>query len=348
MSQEKNKKNIVNQNKTRNTLYIFLLLYVLAVIILFIIFRPFLYALVLGAVLGVFFFPLNKKLIDLGIKKNFSALILVFLIFFLIVSSSIFFINSIVMEATHTYRSFSQYNFSDADEFLENAFGISVSTEQLTLPVIENVNKALSISFMDIIGSITDIVLGLFIMLFLLFYIFKDGENIMNSVMSLIPVSDSHKSQISTESRKILYGVMYGQFLIAIVQGILGGFAFAVFGISNPVFWGFVMAILAFIPLFGTPAVWVPAGIIQIVNGDVFSGVGLLLFGSIVMFTIENIVRPRIIGRRSGMHPLLVLLSIFGGIKLFGVIGLLIGPILVALSFLVIKFFNQELISNQK
>lgn len=347
MSQKnKTKKNQTENRSNKNTLYIFLLLYILALVVLFIIFRPFLYALILGVVLGVFFFPLSKLLMDRGVKKNLSALIVVFLILLIIISSSVFFVNSVIREATHTYKTVSTYDFGDVDKLLESTFGLEVSTEQLALPLMQNINNALSISFMDVIGSIADILLGLFIMLFLLFYIFKDGENIMNSVMNILPVSNSHKKEIADESRKILYGVMYGQFLIAVLQGFLGGLAFAVFGLNNPVFWGFIMAILAFIPLFGTPAVWLPAGIIQIMNGELFSGIGLLIFGTVVMFTIENIIRPKIIGRRSGMHPLLVLLSIFGGIKLFGVIGLLIGPIFVALCFLIIKFFNQELINN--
>ena len=339
------KKIKVNQ---KNTFYFFLLAYVLALVVLAIIFRPFIYALILGIVLGVFFFPVNIWLQRRGIKPSRSALLMVFLILILILSSSFFFINSVVKEATATYTALATYDFEDVDNFIQTYLGFNVSTEKFVLPLMNTLQESLTVSIPDIISSIVELFVGLFVMLFLLYYIFKDGDNLMRSIMGVLPVSEKHKTEIKDESRKILYGVMYGQLLIAILQGFLGGLAFMIFGLSNPVFWGFIMAILAFIPILGTPAVWVPAGIIQIISGNLFAGIGLLAFGAFIMFTIENIVRPKIIGRRSGMHPLLVVLSIFGGIKLFGVIGLIIGPVLVALCVLIIKIFNEELVLFKK
>jgi predicted PurR-regulated permease PerM len=342
---EKKKKSSKVINKSS---YFFLLTYLFALFVLVIIFRPFLFALILGGVLGVFFFPLNKILINKGLKPNVSALILVFLILILIILSAFLFINSLVKEASATYQTVRNYDFEDVDSFVESFLGLNISSKAIITPLIVNFNNSLESSVPNIVNSLTDIFVGLFVMLFLLFYIFKDGDNLLKSILDIIPVSDNYKDRIKTESSKMLYGIMYGQFLIAVIQGFLGGLAFVVFGLNNPVFWGFVMGILAFIPMLGTPAVWAPAGIILIANGEVFNGVGLLLFGVFVMFTIENIVRPRIIGRRSGMHPLLVLLSIFGGLKMFGVIGLLAGPIIVTLCVLVIKFFNEELAAQNK
>ena len=337
------------EKKEKSNFYVFLVAYIISLIILAIIFRPFAYPLVLGIVLGIFFFPLNKILIQKGMKPNISALLIVIIIFILIILGSYVFINSLVKEATQTYKIIETYNFEEADETLNNLLGINVSTEKIILPIIANINETFTISIPRIISSIAEIILGLFIMLFLLFYVFKDGEEMMKSVLNIIPVSDEHKERIKEESRKVLYGVMYGQVLIAIIQGFLGGLAFFIFGINNPVFWGLIMGVLALIPMLGTPAIWVPAGIIQIVNGELFSGIGLLVFGSTIMFTLENIIRPKYIGRKSGMHPIIVILSIFGGIKLFGIIGLIIGPILVALCVLVINIFNQEvLIKKQK
>lgn len=332
----------------KNTFYFFLLAYILAIVTLAIIFRPFIYSMIMGVVLGVFFFPLNDFLIRKGLKKNLSASLLVTLIFLIIIGSSYLFINSVVHEATQTYFFIASYDFSEVDQFLENYLGITISTRVFAEPIMRNIEDAFSLSLPRLLGSFAEIMVGLFFMLFLLFYIFKDGENIMSSVMNVLPVSNSHKDQIKKESRKVLYGVMYGQVLIAIIQGVLGGLAFFIFGIKNPVFWGFIMAVLAFIPLLGTPLVWAPAGLLQLINGNLVSGIGILLFGSLIMFSIENIVRPKYIGKKSGMHPLLVLLSIFGGIMLFGVLGLIIGPILVALCVLVIKIFNQEWVLNEE
>jgi predicted PurR-regulated permease PerM len=338
----------INKNE-KNNFYAFLVAYIVSLILLAIIFRPFAYPLILGIVLGIFFFPLNKLLIKKGMKPNLSSLLIVLVILILIIISSYVFVNSLVKEATQTYRIIETYDFKEADETINRLLGINVSSEEIILPIIANINETFTISIPKIISSIAEIVLGLFIMLFLLFYVFKDGENMMQNVLNILPVSHENKEKIKEESRKVLYGVMYGQVLIAIIQGFLGGFAFYIFGINNPVFWGLIMGVLALIPMLGTPAIWIPAGIIQIMNGELFSGIGLLVFGSTIMFTLENIVRPRYIGKKSGMHPIIVILAIFGGIKLFGIIGLIIGPILVALCVLVIKIFNQEiLIEKQK
>ncbi len=337
---------IEKTQNSNNTFYFFLLAYILALFTIALIFRPFFYSIVLGIVLGVFFYPLNKILKNKGFNPKATAIILVLIIFFLIIGSSYLFANSIVTEATQTYNYVAQYNFTEADQFVESYIGLNISTKAVILQPLENINQSLTQSILDLLGSIADILLGLFIMLFLLYYFFKDGEKILNNIMELIPFSEKHRTRIKEESRKVLYGVMYGQVLIGIIQGIIGGFAFYIFGLNSPVFWGFIMGILALIPILGTPLIWIPAGILQIVNGSVLAGIGLLLFGSVIMFSIENIVRPRYIGKKSGLHPIIVILSIFGGIKFFGLIGLIIGPILVAICVLIIKIFTQEIVKK--
>lgn len=339
-------KEVVSSFKN-NRFYFFLLAYVLALFVLIILFRPFLYALVFGAIIGVFFFPVNKFL-EKFFSMNVSSLLSVFIVFLLVVFGSYLFINSVVVEVYSAYDLVSSYDFEDVDLFVESFFGLSISSEELFLPFFVDTYNSFSSSVPSLLNSFFEIFIGLFVMLFLLFYLFKDGENIFNSVMSILPVSDSHKVQLRDESRKVLFGVMYGQLLMALIQGFIGGFAFFIFGLNNPVFWGLAMAVLAFIPMLGTPLVWLPAGILQLYQGNLVAGIGVLVVGVFVIFIVENVIKPRYIGKKSGMHPLLVLLGIFGGLKLLGFLGMLIGPIIVALCVLVIRFFNQELIGEEK
>lgn len=342
------KGDILDKNKKLKRKFEFLsIIYVLAIILLLIIIRPFIYSLILGIILGVFFFPINRFLRNKGLKPNIASLLLVITIVIIMVIFTYLFVDSVIKSASEINENITNFEFEEIDILLESTVGINVSTENLTLPIIESINSTLSSDVPSLVNSLTDIILGIFIMLFVLYYLFKDGEDIIRIIMNMIPASEKQKEHIKAESQKILYGVMYGQLLIAILQGILGGLAFFIFGLNNPVFWGFIMAVFAFIPIVGTPTVWVPAAIIQIINGNIFSGVGLLIFGTVILLTIDNFIKPKLISRQSGLHPILVILSIFGGVKVFGVIGLLIGPMAVAICVLIIRLFNREVVMTE-
>jgi predicted PurR-regulated permease PerM len=335
-------------SSSKGGFYFLLFAYILAIVALAILFRPFIYAIVLGATLGVFFFPVNNFLKRKGLGPNLSASLLVIFIVLVVFFASFFFINSVVTQVTAAYRTAAEYEFSDLDGFLESTFGLEVSTEEIVLPIVASIRDAFTVSIPDIINSLTSIFIGLLIMLFLLFYIFKEGANIWASIMATLPLSDDHKTQIKDESEKVLKGVMYGHILMAFVQGFLGGFAFFIFGLPNPIFWGLIMTILALIPLVGTPIVWIPAGIIQLVQGNLFSGIGVLAFGAIIILYMENIFKPKFLGKQAGMHPVLMVMAIFGGLQLFGILGIIMGPILVARCVLIIKLFNQNVLIKKR
>jgi predicted PurR-regulated permease PerM len=144
-------------------------------------------------------------------------------------------------------------------------------------------------------------------------------------------------------TRDVITAVLYGQLLIAVLQGLVGGLGFLIFGIENPVFWGFTMGVLSFIPLLGPPAVWLPAAIYLIYAGNLVSGIGLIIYGVVIVMNIDNFLKPKLIGGKSGMHPIVVLVGILGGITLFGFAGFIIGPIILALALLIIKFYNEDL-----
>ncbi|MCC7574427.1 AI-2E family transporter [Candidatus Woesearchaeota archaeon] len=331
-------------NGSKNAFYFLLFAYVLAVLALALLFKPFIYSLVLGATLGVFFFPLNKFLRNKGLGPNLSASLLVVLIVLLIGVSSYLFVNSVVKEVTNTYNLVSHYNFEDVDSAIESSLGLNVSSENIVVPLFSAIRDTFSVSVSSIINSLAEIFVGLLILLFLLFYIFKEGEKILASIMGMLPVSNRHKDEITKESKKVLHGVMYGHILMAFVQGFLGGFAFFIFGLKNPIFWGLMMTVLALIPLVGTAMVWIPAGLFQLVQGNLFAGIGVLAFGTFIILYMENVFKPKFLGEKAGMHPVLMVMAIFGGLKLFGVFGIIMGPILVALCVLLINFFNQAVL----
>jgi len=114
-----------------------------------------------------------------------------------------------------------------------------------------------------------------------------------------------------------------------------------VFGVSNWLFWGAIMIVMAFLPVLGTPVVWVPAAVGLILDGETARGIGLLIFGSTVVMNIDNFLRPRLMSGRTKVHPVLILIGVLGGLKIFGFVGMLVGPLILALLVALIKFWEQ-------
>ncbi|PIN79968.1 hypothetical protein COV13_04400 [Candidatus Woesearchaeota archaeon CG10_big_fil_rev_8_21_14_0_10_32_9] len=326
--------------------YLFVLLYLLALVLLFLLFRPYFAFLVLGGIIVIFLYPVNEWVRSKVKNRMVSSWIMVILVLLIILIPTFFLAIELGSQARAAYVDLAAKDWGVISSGISQYLGFEVDFKEFIVPFSVNIKNYFTGAIPEIIGSLTDLTIKLFLMFFLIYYAFKDGDKITKGLMSILPVTKSQKKEIEEESKRVLYGVMYGQLLVSLLQGVLGGLGFLVFGIPNPVLWGFVMFLFAFIPFLGTPMIFVPASLLQIANGYYFSGLGMLIFGLIVVMNIDNVIKPKIIGDRSGMHPLLVVMGIFGGLHFFGVIGMIIGPIVVALCALIIKFYNEDFIFN--
>ncbi len=178
-------------------------------------------------------------------------------------------------------------------------------------------------------------VAGFLLSLLLMFFFFQSGSRLVATVYSIIPMPNRELREIADETRKTTAATLTATLLIGLMEGIYGAILFLVFGLPSPVIWGIIIMVLSMIPLIGTNLVLVPAGIILIVSGRVVAGVLMIVLGLGGVAVTQNVVRPKLLGDRSGLHPALALLSTIGGIMWLGVIGFLIGP-LVASLFIVI------------
>src|SRR6266704_2868722 len=206
---------------------------------------------------------------------------------------------------------------------------------------IEQIRRSIVGLAPDILGSIGELMVGLFIMFFVMYYGFRDGEGFIKRIRDLLPLEPALKESLFYEVRTITQAVLYGQVMTALIQGTLGGIGLLIFGISNWLFWGAIMIIMAFLPLLGTPLIWVPAAVSQILDGETARGVGLLIYGSTIVMNIDNVLRPRLMSGRTKVHPVLILVGVLGGLKIFGFIGMLVGPLILAVLVAFIKFYEQ-------
>lgn len=334
-------------NKPRNPDLLLTFLYILALVVLFLIFKPYIAPLVLGGIIVIFLYPVNAWMQKKIKSKVWSSTIMLILVLLIILIPSVFLVSSLAHESSKAYDSFSSLNLTEISYSINSALGTNFNIEEVLTNSITKGLEYISNSAVDLLGTVTEFVIGVFIMFFFVYYGFKDGKKFETNIIEMLPIRKLHRKHVINETRKVLWGVMYGQFLVAMIQGILGGIGFWIFGLPNPILWGFMMAVLAFLPVVGTPIIWLPASLFAISAGNVGGGVGMLIYGGIVVTQIDNLIKPKIIGDNSGMHPLLVMVGIFGGLAVFGIIGFILGPILVAFCTLAIKFFIEELNQNE-
>jgi predicted PurR-regulated permease PerM len=171
----------------------------------------------------------------------------------------------------------------------------------------------------------------LFVLLYAMFFFLVDGHKLLEKMLYYIPLEDEDEKRMLNRFTSVSRATLKGTAVIGVLQGGLSGIAFAVVGIPSAVFWGTVMAVLSIIPGIGTALVWGPAAIVLAAQGHWGGAIGLAVFCGLVVGSIDNFLRPKLVGKDTEMHDLLILFSTLGGIALFGFIGVILGPIIAAL-----------------
>ena len=180
---------------------------------------------------------------------------------------------------------------------------------------------------------------GIFIFLIALYYLFKDGHKLKTAVVALSPLQDIHDETIFDKLVLAINSVIKGSLAVAFIQGILTAVGLAIFGVPNAVLWSSVAAITALIPGIGTALVLLPAILYLYFSGQTLFAVGLLLWGMTAVGLVDNFLGPKLVERGMRLHPFLILLSILGGISFFGPLGFLLGPLVLSLLFALLEIY---------
>ena len=181
------------------------------------------------------------------------------------------------------------------------------------------------------IGQVTlDFVVAFFVMLYILFFLFRDGERLSQSIARSIPLHPQHTRRLLTQFATVVRATVKGNIVVALVQGALGALAFSVLGLPGAVLWGTVMAVLSLLPAVGAAMVWGPVALYFFFTGDVVKGIGLTVWGALVIGLVDNVLRPILVGKETRMPDYLVLVATLGGIVVFGLNGFVIGPVIAA------------------
>ncbi|MDX5335573.1 MAG: AI-2E family transporter, partial [Marinobacter sp.] len=192
--------------------------------------------------------------------------------------------------------------------------------------------------------------LGLALMVYLAFFLIRDGQKLVELLIKALPLGDERERLLFAKFAEVTRATVKGNLLIAIIQGALGGVIFWILGISGALLWGVVMAIFSLLPAVGAAIVWIPAAVYLAAIGDVVPAVILTVYGMVVIGLADNLLRPILVGRDTKMPDYLVLLSTLGGIVMFGINGFVMGPLVAALFMafwgIFIREFGNETTGN--
>lgn len=192
------------------------------------------------------------------------------------------------------------------------------------------------------IGNITAAIFNFAIILLLLFFFFVDGRRLVDRVYETLPVSNHDMDQIVAETFNTTSATLISTIIIGLLEGGLATVLFVIFQLPSPFLWGVITMVLSMIPLIGTNLVLIPAGLVLILSGRVVAGLVIIITGAVGVAITQNVVKPKLLGDRSGLHPALALLSTIGGIAWLGLIGFLVGPVLAALFVVVWRQFTRR------
>jgi len=184
------------------------------------------------------------------------------------------------------------------------------------------------------------------LMLYLLFFFFRDGERIVDGVARVIPLGEDRRLRLLQKFAQVARATVKGSMIVAVAQGGLGALLFWIVGIETAVFWGVVMAVLSLLPAVGSGLVWLPAAIILVAGGQIWQGVVVLLGGVFVIGLVDNVLRPMVVGHDTKMPDYLILIATLGGIAVFGLAGFIAGPTIAALFLVMWELFAEEYTST--
>ena len=226
---------------------------------------------------------------------------------------------------------------------MSRSFGLrNVELGSLLQDAARSLAAFLAGSLGAIVANVVLLILYLFLLLFALFYFLRDGKDIMARVRRLLPFDGPLRERMLTEAQRLIQASVTVSLVIAVVQGTICGLAFALVGISTPLFWALVMSFLALLPVVGAWPVWLPVAIWFLATRQIYSGILLLAMCGGLAGTIDNILRPLLLSGRSRLDGLMVFVSVLGGIAAFGMIGLVLGPIIFAMALAVLDVYTHS------
>ena len=315
-------------------------------------------ALFWGLTLAIVFAPLHATVLTrLGGRRNLAAVTMIFGLLVGVILPMLLIIAAVVQEASALVAAISsgvvdlqglaQQALAElplwARGLVQGLIPKDLLGLQHSLVVSVSLWLGANVPLVFSIGQSTaGLVIGLGVTLYLVFFLFRDGESLTKHFTSAIPMPPEVRSDLLSTFTTVVRATVQGDIMVALLQGALGGFGFWVLGVHAVLLWTVLMSILALLPVFGAALVWAPVAVYFMATGHVVEGLGLLIYGTLVISLVDNLVRPYLVGKATRIPDFVVLLSTIGGIASFGVQGFITGPVIAAMFIAVWRTFLAQ------
>ncbi|MFZ4746372.1 MAG: AI-2E family transporter [Sphingomonas sp.] len=319
---------------------------------------PFLGAILWGVIAAILFAPLNARLTAaMPRRRNFVALIVVLVIMALVIVPALLLAAALTSEASVAYARLQSGDIDLGQAFIETERHLPdfarrwLATVGLTdfAALQAKIGQGVASSFRTLAGQAFNIgqstlafFLAMGVMLYLTFFLLRDGTALVAKIESCLPLPINQRRLLMARFVEVVRATIKGSIIVALLQGLIGGIVFSALGISGALLWGVAMAIFSLFPAIGTGLIWVPVTIYLLATGHVGQGLGLLACGFFIISSVDNIVRPILVGRDARMPDYVVLITTLGGFELMGFNGFVIGPAIAALFITIWEIFAKQ------
>jgi len=332
--------------------FIPVILFLILSVISYLIVEPFVLVIILAALLAYTVSPVHNWMVKKTKRPNVSAFLMCFLVLLLLILPATYMVKSLAEESYMIYNAVQRNNlleFEDCTSNLCRNIANILSSPQVSFQIEKassSFTNYLITKTSELVLSIPTLLINLFVFLFTLFYFLRDGQGLVDRLGYYLSVQKKHYAIVVSRLKQATQGIIYGYVLVAFIQGALGTLGFLVLGVPSPFFWGMMMAFLSLIPYGGAGIVWGPAALIMLFLGMqkdntwmIVKGIILFVYGVFVISGIDNILRPRIISGKAKIHPGIILVGMLGGLYFFGAFGVIIGPLVLALTAIIIETY---------
>jgi predicted PurR-regulated permease PerM len=323
----------------------------LLIYLVFRIYEPFLAALGWAAILTIFFYPMHRRLMR-RFTENRAAVLSTLAVTFLLIVPAIFVTTLFVREAVSISRGVQSAFIEDHAPMVAKTWtwiakhvpGLDPNANVIAM-LEQGVQRRagfLAERLGTILRNIAEFIFDLFVMIFAMFYFFRDADSIIRGVRSILPFDAEHRDRMITQSRDLISASVTTSLIVAAIQGVLGGLGFALVRLPTPIFWGVAMGFFSLVPVVGSGLVFVPAALWLGFTGHWGRAILLLVICAGISTVVDNVVRPLLLGGRTELSALVIFISVVGGVSVFGMLGLVLGPILVATAAGVLAVYMDE------
>lgn len=314
--------------------------------------QPFVEVLAWATVLVVTFYPVHRRLLARTKRPGTSALLSCLLVAVTILLP----VTLIIFALIHEMSGFAENVKANVSALLDpnspitgrflNWLGQYVDVEQwrsqeFLAERLKGMGGVLAGRTLGFVGGVVGVIIEIFFVIFTMYYLFRDGHKIVIALPDVLPLERAQSEKIFARTREVISASLYGVLVIASIQGALGGLMFWILGLPSPLVWAVVMALLSMIPMAGAFIVWVPAAIFLALSGFWGKAIILTIWGTLAIGTVDNFLRPKLVGEKTKLHELFIFFSVLGGLKVFGILGIVLGPVVLAITLALLDVFRH-------